>query len=819
LSFLQKDKLKTILGYGKAFFATLLLGVLLAGFWFFPFYKYSMIAARGANLGGELRIDEYERNKINELEVLSFKPELDRFIPAYNFRNLSFPKTISALFILGTFLVFFSKKKDQIAFNITHLVLLYASVAVWVTVYMKHIPILDYFASWRSFIYIPRIGIPTLAASALYYLFYYLLTLIKKYSQARVVFASVLGFVLALLILWVFKDQASYGKEVSLTGRMLDYRDIWKMRMDDPCIIESIAGNYPYCQSRLFTSTFNVPEFMQICDEQQIKTGICTGNFSDADVVSLVENCSSFCPAKYDSLKNQLFDGKYYLARLSEFKQDLDFKSGPKHVYKNGKIIEKKPTSGEVFDYQGFFAKIPDDPFGRYDLSVEAVELSKVSPYFKKTPALPVYINTASLINRFWGYQLSNFYADDPVYSDHSTLIDIARWFGIKHIIFGGSKDPTLSRYEREGFTKIDDHPIYAVDNKENNIAVSDKPKILVIGNTKNPVVYDEVFKKGNLGIMPYFSAMLIKGKDEIDDYTLEDLKAYDLLFLYGYSYSNQNKAWSIVESYIKEGGSVFIDTGWQYTSRDWQVKTTPDFFPTYSLTWTDFGKASDYEVAYELFGNSNVDTSKFEPLIWNDMPWGVSTGELRDWARPILSVRSGVLLAGGDYGQGKIVWSGMNSLGHIKNYDSQNPEVILVGNIIRWLLGEKEVDNLVFGEDFDARIVNPDKVEITFNKSLPDGYGMYFKESYFPFWKINNDLKVEYAGPGFMYVDLPEIRQGDKVVLSMSVMPAQIAGYFATAGGVITVILYLLGRIKLPKLRLFKLSSIGIGKDEDVNY
>ncbi|KKR27820.1 MAG: hypothetical protein UT61_C0065G0004 [Candidatus Woesebacteria bacterium GW2011_GWA1_39_8] len=817
LSFFQKDRLKTLLGYGKALVITILLGILLAGFWFFPFYKYSKIADSGGNLGGQVRVDEYKRNKINTLEVLSFKPELDKFVPAYNFRNI-----LSTLFILGSILVFFSKKKDQLAFNITTLLLLYASIDVWVTIVMKFIPILGVFASWRSFIYVPRVGIPIIAASSVYFLFYYSLTLIKKYVQVRHVLATIFGFIATLSILWIYKDQASYGKEVTLTSRKLDYRDVWKMRMDDPCIVESIAGSYPHCRSKLFTSTFNIPEFLQLCEEQKNQTGICTGSFSDAEVVNLVENCSTFCAAKYDSLKNQLFAKDYYTARLSEFRQDLDFKSGPKHIYKNGKIVEKKPSeTDEIFDYRGFFAKIPDDIFARYDLSVGAVEFSKVSPYFKNTtPALPVYINTAWLINRFWGYQLSNFYADDPVYPDHSTLLDIAKWYGIKHIVFGGNQDTALPRYEREGFTRIDEQPILALDNPETNIAINNKPKILVIGNTSNPVVYDEVFKKSNLGIIAYDSAMLIKGTENVDDYTINELKSYDLIFLYGYKYERKEKAWELLDNYLNGGGSIFIDTGWQYVSKDWQIGKTAEFFPTENLTWTNFGKVDDFQVNSDLFDNSDVDTAGIEPLIWNDLPWGVSSGELRQWAKPILSVSDGTLVAGGYYGQGKIVWSGMNTLGHIKNYESENPEVSLMENIILWLLGEGNITNLQIGTDFNVLMNNPDKVEVILNKPIADGYGLYFKESYFPYWKVNNNLIIEYAGPGFMYVDLSEMGEGDKLIFSMAVMPEQIIGYIASLGGVIASVLYLLGLLKFKFLERIKFKGISLdSRNEDIDY
>jgi hypothetical protein len=50
------------------------------------------------------------------------------------------------------------------------------------------------------------------------------------------------------------------------------------------------------------------------------------------------------------------------------------------------------------------------------------------------------------------------------------------------------------------------------------------------------------------------------------------------------------------LEACIANGGSVFIDTGWQYWIPDWQLDEVPEFFPTNSLSWTDLGKASGFE-------------------------------------------------------------------------------------------------------------------------------------------------------------------------------------------------------------------------------
>jgi len=820
LSFFEKEKLKSLILYAKAVLTLSLFGIFLSAFWFFSFYEYSKISIAGGNFDQVLRIDEYQRNKLNLLEILGFKSEISETSRTYVFRNLSFPKMVSALFVLGAILIFFSRQKELIAFNISLLLLLYASIDVWVTVYMKYLPILSQFASWRSFIYIPRVGIPILAAYAPYSFFYNLFVFVRKYPKARQISASLAGFISVLLLFWVLKDYSSFGAEIALPSRKLDLRDIWKMRLDDPCKVESILPNYPQCKNKLFADNFNIMEFLQICQAQKIKNGICTGNFSQSDVEELIDNCSVFCPAKFDSLKNQLLGKDYYLAKISEFRQDLNLQPSPKHIYQNGRIVEK--IRSEETPIYSVFSKIPDDPFLRYDVSTAAVEISKVSPYFKSsTPALPAYINSVWLINRLWGYELSNFYADDPVFADHSALLDIAKWFGIRYIIFNGPSDKASERFNREGFTKIDDQPIYMLDNKETNFVITNKPKVLIIGG-KSGRVYDTVFKKANFGIIPYSEAVLIKGKDKIDDYSLEELRNYQMLFLYGYSYSNRQNAVKILDGYIKGGGSVFIDTGWQYESADWNIGDTASFFPITKLVWTNYGKANDYKLGDGLFEASDIDVGGFDPLVWQDKPWGISGGgSLRSWAKPILSVSGGVLVAGGSYGDGRIVWSGMNTLAHIKNFDSNNPESILMARIVKYLLGEVNPITLNLGTDFSVKIDNPDRIEVSLNRNLSDGYGLYFKESFFPYWRVSGEHKIEYAGPGFMYVNLSKAKAGETIVFWVEPMLSQVVGWVATFLGLIFLVFYTLGLAigLLPKFNL-NLKRILFGKtNEEINY
>ena len=215
------------------------------------------------------------------------------------------------------------------------------------------------------------------------------------------------------------------------------------------------------------------------------------------------------------------------------------------------------------------------------------------------------------------------------------------------------------------------------------------------------------------------------------------------------------------------------MDTGWQYTTDDWQLESTPEFYPTPKLSWQDLGKASNYQLKGNLIDIEGVDTGRFKPLIWEDKSWGVSTDErLRSWARPILSVKGVPLIAGGEYGEGRVIWSGMNILNHIESFDWDNEEVKLMSRVVDWLLKGERVDKLEFDQDYLAKRISPDEVEFEFKQGIGNGYGLYFKEAWHPYWRAKlvsgskeEKLKIYKAGPDFKYVFLPEVKAGDKLI------------------------------------------------------
>jgi len=743
----------------------------------------------------------------------------------YIWRNLSFPLAISILYFLGivTSFIFWRRKIPHLFLASLILVLISVNTRVlfsfvWTGFYASKLPIIGvplasfigWFASWRGDIFAARLIVPIAAAFGaygLFALFLYPFKFLDKYLVLRWsknLTLSVLALLLAFGVLFHFHNKPvlpftylAYGKEVSFLTRAIYLRNFWgEMRPEelslrnkakdktckDTCqnsIFDELIGllnrsddlcrdhanTYKtICQNEKFNRYFDASRVLVSCIHLNY-ISICDKSFSDEDVTSWVKLCEQ---------GNDPFPSNGLCRSRSDLWKVLVSDLSPENIERKLKQFPQKEFYlGEGYD--DLLSLIPDDAFLRYDLSPNFVGLVQRGPYLKKTPQLSMYAATSSLIERLWGYQLSSFYVSDPVYSDRNAIPEIAQYLGIKYVITSGGGEMVEEKLQNGGFLKkLGDQPIYEFEEGEPLVTVSSKPSILVVGSDALRA-YEIVFKRAPYGLVSYNKALLVKGKEHLDDYSLEELRDFEMLYLYGYKYKNRRKGWRLLEQYVKGGGRLFIDTGWQFNSADWEAGETADFFPTTSLSWTNFGKTSDYRLHGGLIKTEGIETSGFEPLIWNDQPWSVSSGDtLRPWAQPILTVKGHPLIAGGTYGQGRVVWSGMNLLGHMgEEFKTTNAETIFASRLIDWLLEGFPSRNYVFRQDFDAMRPHPDRVEFSFNTPILEPVSLYFKEAAHPYWKAElerggrlSNLDIYKAGPGYIFLKIPEVQAGDRVNL-----------------------------------------------------
>ncbi|KKP33364.1 MAG: hypothetical protein UR20_C0011G0025 [Candidatus Woesebacteria bacterium GW2011_GWE2_31_6] len=179
-------------------------------------------------------------------------------------------------------------------------------------------------------------------------------------------------------------------------------------------------------------------------------------------------------------------------------------------------------------------------------------------------------------------------------------------------------------------------------------------------------------------------------------------------------------------------------------------------------------------EYRFSLIDNeigSGINVDKFSPLVYGGTNWNISSGNLssvRNWAKVILSNNEKPLIAGGQYGSGRVIWMGFDLPGHIGAYQDNVDEIKLYGNLIKYLLNNKTGQVLKAG--FSRSY--PDRLEITLNESSNQKTIIYWSEAFYPDFKAklisqgkSERIKFYKAGPGMTLFSLPNVKSGSKII------------------------------------------------------
>ena len=461
----------------------------------------------------------------------------------------------------------------------------------------------------------------------------------------------------------------------------------------------------------------------------------------------------------------------------------LQYWNGPLPIaLKDGRLVLLDPPQwvlseeGDLTnrtDILAFTQQLGLDSQTRMDVTPDLGGITEALSLYTDASIINIYGFNASLIHAMWAYQATVCYLSH--YGSAREVNELARWFGLQYVVLHKNLSP-LERYDPTlwpvVYPQTDDNPtivqVRRFTEAPEMASLASRPVVLVIGGYQNGI-YEQAFREFVKGALGYESGLAVEGGHNIDDYSLDQLGRFDAVFLHGYGHKDYKRAWQLLDEYVAGGGALYVDTGWQFFTPDWELEDAPPVLPVRNLEWTHFGIDAPFTVEDPSLIGPTVSTN-LPPLIWEGQPWGVSVPSkgLRDWAHPVLRAAGVPLIAAGEYGQGRVVWSGMNLIGHAGTYDSDE-ERHLLGRLIGWLVGTSFA-----GEMRPPGVVreDPDHIRFMLHDPLPEGTSLLWREAFSPDWRASIEVDgretkvpIYRAGPGMMLLQLPQTEAGGVVV------------------------------------------------------
>jgi hypothetical protein len=367
--------------------------------------------------------------------------------------------------------------------------------------------------------------------------------------------------------------------------------------------------------------------------------------------------------------------------------------------------------------------------------------------------------------------ELSSWLEDSMLTSSGTTVKEqLAQALGIDAVVLSDAQAARAADYIAMGWTQVSANPLAFVNPQPSGLAAQwpGGTGVLVVGATQGstPELYNSVFKEATQGILPFGSEWLVRGTSPyIDDYTDQQLRQYRGIFLLGYRYHDQATAWSRLNAYVRGGGRLYVETGWQYVDPDWNGGQAPAALPVPSTQWGALDPAAPVVV------DGQPDPA-FGSFVYQGGGWGASSaGALRPGATELVKVGARVVVARWTLGQGQVLWSGMNLIAHSSASGSVDEQQFLSSQLA-WLFA---ADPTVTGTQTPITPVwqGDDQASLGLQASAQPSL-VLFKESLFPGWSARlvtptGSQSVDLVGSemDFMLARVPAVPAGSRLVFS----------------------------------------------------
>ena len=403
--------------------------------------------------------------------------------------------------------------------------------------------------------------------------------------------------------------------------------------------------------------------------------------------------------------------------------------------------------------------------------------------------------------------ELSSWLEENMLQTSGTTIKgQLAEALGIDAVVLSNQQAGRAADFAALGWTQVSQQPVAFVNPQASGLAAQwpSGTAVLVVGKTQAsvPALYNFVFERATTGVLPFASAWLVRGTSpDIDDYSDAELSRYSGVIVLGYQYHDQATAWTRLDRYVRGGGHLFIETGWQYVDPDWDLGSAPAILPVGSLRWS----VLDPSAAVQVDG---ADDPQFGRFVYGSGGWGASVAtSVRPGATELVRVGDRVVAARWEVGGGRVMWSGMNLMAHDATSGSADEDRFLADQFA-WLFAPAADTGpqVPIQPDWNGS----DQVTLTLQPTTAPSL-VLLKESLFPGWTArlvtpSGSTGVDLVGSemDFMLVKVGPVPPGSTLVFTYG---PTIVAYVSWALAAVTLAAML---IWLIRPRWFRRLSVG---------
>jgi len=280
--------------------------------------------------------------------------------------------------------------------------------------------------------------------------------------------------------------------------------------------------------------------------------------------------------------------------------------------------------------------------------------------------------------------------------------------------------------------------------------------------------------------------------------------------------------AWKRLKKFVERGGKVWVETGGNSIMRE--KSSLPELLPVKGTRYGDLGKSWQVEGDWV----KEIGVNKLEPLVYEDDVWQLSYSQndwLREGAKVVLSQAGYPIGVEKEIGKGRVLWTGVNWFFRQEAHKENDLREIQPVKLMLEKMWGKFDRQVVEGE---VEFVSPRETKI-----VGKGFrGVVNKTIWWPGWeavaKTNDkeeELRIYMAGPGLMYVVVPEEMRDEEVEVRFEYKGARLdwicLGITVIATGIVVVYLItgrvvLLERLRKRLKRKSKVKSKSWWDDEE---